>query len=28
VMNADGTGRTKLTKNQALDYGPDWQPVR
>jgi TolB protein len=27
VMNADGTGQTKLTNGQGLNAGPDWQPI-
>jgi len=26
VMNADGTGQTRLTNNSADDYGPSWSP--
>ena len=27
VMNADGSGQTRLTNNPADDYGPNWQPI-
>jgi TolB protein len=26
VMNADGTGQTRLTDNAVEDWGPDWSP--
>ena len=26
VMNADGSGQTRLTYNQASDFGPSWSP--
>ena len=26
VMNADGTGQTRLTDNPANDYSPTWSP--
>src|SRR5438874_3263495 len=26
VMNADGSGQTRLTNNPAADYGPSWSP--
>ena len=26
VMNADGTGQTRLTNNPALDWFPAWSP--
>ena len=26
VMNADGTGQTRLTDNTAYDWGPSWSP--
>src|SRR5919112_4947129 len=26
VMNADGTGQTRLTNNDAYDYDPSWSP--
>ena len=25
-MNADGSGQTRLTDNEALDYDPRWSP--
>jgi hypothetical protein len=28
VMNADGTGQTRLTDNKAMDYLPMWSPDR
>ena len=27
VMNADGTGVTRLTHNQVAEASPAWQPV-
>lgn len=27
VMNADGAGATRLTKSDAFDWEPDWQPL-
>ena len=27
VMNADGSGQTRLTTDPAPDLSPDWQPV-
>ena len=24
LMNADGSGQTRLTQNSAFDYGPAW----
>jgi len=27
-MNADGSGQTQLTSNTAIDWDPDWQPIR
>ena len=27
VMNANGTGQTRLTNNPAADNNPDWQPI-
>jgi Tol biopolymer transport system component len=26
VMNADGTGQTRLTNNMAWDWNPSWSP--
>ncbi|MCH8349239.1 MAG: PD40 domain-containing protein, partial [Chloroflexi bacterium] len=26
VMNADGSGQTRLTNNTAIDFDPDWGP--
>ena len=26
VMNADGTGQTRLTKNRSVDLSPTWCP--
>jgi Tol biopolymer transport system component len=28
VMNADGTGQTRLTNSAASDYAPSWGPLR
>lgn len=28
VMNADGSGQTRLTNNPASDAGPNWSPSR
>jgi Tol biopolymer transport system component len=28
VMNADGTGQRRLTRNPAEDIGSSWSPVR
>lgn len=27
MMNADGSGQTRLTNNGADDLRPDWQPI-
>jgi TolB protein len=27
VMNADGTGQTRLTNSPLREFGPDWQPL-